>query len=124
MVDQLAPNSKGGYYIDERSKFDKENLVSGKFFEPIIEDLKKRAEEDGLTIDVNISEERAEELRETLEKAFRNFYVTERLEKWDPKLGEQPPYADYLINKETDALLEALKTEAPTEEQPIVTKNF
>jgi|TARA_R100000027_G_scaffold19157_1_gene13861 hypothetical protein len=124
MVDQLAPNSKGGYYIDERSKFDKENLVSGKFFEPIIQELKDRAEEDGLTIDVNISEERAEELQETLRGAYRNFYVTDILRKWNPKFGEQPPYADYLINKETDALLEALKTEAPTEEQEELLKKY
>jgi hypothetical protein len=34
-------------------------------------------------------------LRNTLEDYFKAFYITEKLQEWDPSLGAKPPYGDF-----------------------------
>lgn len=36
--------------------------------------------------------------KQNLEAQFKNFYVTEKLQRWDPKLGARPPYGEFDAN--------------------------
>jgi hypothetical protein len=35
------------------------------------------------------------QLKNTLENHYKTFYITEKLQQWDPKLGAKPPYGEF-----------------------------
>ena len=71
----LAKSTQGGDYVAQRDQISKQNLINA-----------------------GVSSADADALVSSVQEQFKTFYKTEKLELWDPKLGAQPPYADYLIN--------------------------
>jgi len=74
IVDGIARNTKGSDYVDRRTR---------------VENLKSTLTDSG------ISGKTANSIISTLKGEYKTFYRTEKLQKWDSKLGAKPPYGSF-----------------------------
>ena len=74
VVDGIAKNTKGSDYVDRRTR---------------VEDLKSTLTDSG------ISGKTANSIISTLKGEYKTFYRTEKLQKWNSKLGAKPPYGSF-----------------------------
>ena len=74
IVDNIARNTKGSDYINRRASVD--NLKN-------------------TLTNAGISGSNANSIISTLKNEYKSFYRTEKLQKWDSKLGAKPPYGSF-----------------------------
>ena len=113
----ILANKEGEKLNKENKELNQKNTYLNDGYKKTLDVVKITKGSDYVNRRDKIDSKRRQKVLDKIENSFKDFYRTEKLEKWDSKLGQKPPYGSFDpkyykgISKTADAKWKAAVTQ-------------